>query len=257
VAIPVRLTGVTAGTPAPSGSAPTVRVMSEPRTAVHASGARRRITATQSVKRRRAPGSQAARRRAVARSKRLKRRSPARRGLGHTMQQWWPALLIAAAVLVGVAWDTDRAVAPPGVCRLPGSGVEVTGEQIGNADTIARVGRERRLPERAVVIALATAQQESRLRNLDYGDLDSLGLFQQRPSQGWGTESQVQNPVYAAGKFYEGLARVPGWETRRLTDVAQDVQLSGFPEAYQQWEVMAVELAEMLRIGGVDGVTCA
>ena len=63
------------------------------------------------------------------------------------------------------------------------------------------------------MIALATAQQESRLRNLDYGDRDSLGLFQQRPSQGWGTEAQVQDPAYAAGKFYDWLVTVPGWET--------------------------------------------
>ena len=76
------------------------------------------------------------------------------------------------------------------------------------------------------MIALATAQQESRLRNLDYGDRDSLGLFQQRPSQGWGTEAQVQDPVYAAGKFYDGLVKVPDWETGRLTEIAQAVQRS-------------------------------
>ncbi|WP_256461148.1 hypothetical protein [Blastococcus sp. PRF04-17] len=231
--------------------------MTAPRTAVHASGARRRTTAVRTVRRRRAPGSSAVRRPRVARTRRPTRGRPTRRGPAHALQRWWPALLVVAAVLVGLAWDADRAAPPPEVCRLPGSGVEVTDEQIGNADVIARVGRERGLPERAVVIAVATAQQESRLRNLDYGDRDSLGLFQQRPSQGWGTEAQVQDPVYAAGKFYDGLVRVPGWDTRRLTEVAQDVQLSGFPEAYQQWEVMAVELAGMLRTGGVDGVTCA
>ena len=108
------------------------------------------------------------------------------------------------------------------------------------------MAHDRGLPERAVVIALATAQQESRLRNLDYGDRDSLGLFQQRPSQGWGTEGQVQDPAYAAGKFYDHLVQVPGWDTGRLTDVAQAVQRSGFPEAYQQWEPMATELAAVL-----------
>jgi hypothetical protein len=84
------------------------------------------------------------------------------------------------------------------------------------------------------------------LRNLSYGDRDSLGLFQQRPSQGWGTEAQVQDPGYAAGKFFDHLVLVPGWETGRLTDVAQAVQRSGFPEAYQQWEPVATELAAVL-----------
>ncbi len=134
-------------------------------------------------------------------------------------------------------------------CRLPASGVTLTAEQIGNAQTIAQVGRDRGLPDRAIVIALATAQQESRLRNLDHGDRDSLGLFQQRPSQGWGSEDQVQDPVYAAGIFYDRLVQVPGWDTGRLTDVAQAVQRSGFPELYQQHEGMAVELTAALQQG--------
>jgi hypothetical protein len=121
-------------------------------------------------------------------------------------------------------------------------GTPLSTEQAANAGTIAGVARARGLPDRAIVIALATAQQESRLRNLDYGDRDSLGLFQQRPSQGWGTEAQVQDPVYAAGIFYDRLVTVPGWDTGRLTDVAQTVQRSGYPEAYQQWEPMAAEL---------------
>jgi hypothetical protein len=162
---------------------------------------------------------------------------------------------VAAAVLVGLAWDTEKKGVPgmPGHCTVAGSSVTLTTEEAGNAATIAAVARARGLPERAVVIALATAQQESRIRNLDYGDRDSLGLFQQRPSQGWGTEAQVQDPVYAAGKFYDGLVRVPGWETGRLTDVAQAVQLSGFPEAYQQWEPLATELAAALSApAGID-----
>ena len=171
-----------------------------------------------------------------------KRRS--RRSLGTLVPKWWPVALVVAAALIGVAWNAgDEATAPDGACTLPGSGVTVTEEQVGNAAIIAQVGRDRGLPDRAVVIALATAQQESRLRNLDYGDRDSLGLFQQRPSQGWGTEAQVQDPVYAAGKFYDWLVTVPGWETGRLTDVAQAVQRSGYPELYQQHEAMAVELA--------------
>jgi hypothetical protein len=103
----------------------------------------------------------------------------------------------------------------------------------------------------------ATAQQESRLRNLDHGDRDSLGLFQQRPSQGWGSEVQVQDPVYAAGKFFDHLVRVRGWETGRLTEVAQRVQRSGFPEAYQQWEPMATQLADALGSAEPGRLSCA
>jgi hypothetical protein len=117
---------------------------------------------------------------------------------------------------------------------------------MANARTIAQVAWDRGLPERAVVIALATAMQESHLRNLDHGDRDSLGLFQQRPSQGWGTPEQVQDPAYAAGKFYDHLVQFPGWDTGRLTDVAQGIQRSGYPEAYQKHEPMAVELAAAL-----------
>ena len=154
-------------------------------------------------------------------------------------------MLVAAAVVVGLAWDTEK-TAEPGLCTVSGTAFTLTTEQLTNAVTIAGVAHEQALPERAVVIALATAQQESRLRNLPYGDRDSLGLFQQRPSQGWGTAAQVQDPAYAAGKFYEHLVQVPGWDTGRLTDVAQAVQRSGFPEAYQQWEPMATELAAVL-----------
>lgn len=159
---------------------------------------------------------------------------------------------MAVAVLVGVAWNDEEGATSraPAACVLPGSGVAVTAEQIGNARTVAQVARDRGLPDRAVVIALATAQQESRLRNLAYGDRDSLGLFQQRPSQGWGTAAQVQDPGYAAGRFFDGLVQVPGWQTGRLTDVAQAVQRSGFPAAYQQHEAMAVELTAAL---GPDG----
>ena len=89
----------------------------------------------------------------------------------------------------------------------------ITPEQAANAAIIAEVAWDRGLPDRAVVIALATAQQESGLRNVDYGDRDSLGLFQQRPSMGWGTEAQVQDPEYAAGEFFDRLVGVVGWET--------------------------------------------
>ena len=165
---------------------------------------------------------------------------------------------MAAAVLVGLAWDTEARVVPrvPGQCSLAGSTLTLTAEQLSNAETITAVAQQRGLPARAVVIALATAQQESRLRNLDYGDRDSLGLFQQRPSQGWGTEAQVQDPVYAAGKFYDGLVEVRGWQTARLTDAAQRVQRSGFPEAYQQWEPMATAWAAAILADQAELIAC-
>ena len=95
------------------------------------------------------------------------------------------------------------------------------------------------MPQRAAVIAIATAMQESRLRNLPYGDADSLGLFQERPSQGWGSPAEILNPVYAASAFYERLVQVTGWQALPLTVAAQDVQHSTDPGAYAQWEPLA------------------
>ncbi len=158
-------------------------------------------------------------------------------------------MALGVALVLGLAWRADGAGPVPTtqVCTVPATSVTLGGDQWANARTIAQVGYDRGLPERAVVIALATAMQESTLHNLDHGDRDSLGLFQQRPSQGWGTPEQVQDPVYAAGRFYDGLVRVPGWDTMRLTDAAQTVQRSGFPELYQQHEPLAVALVEALR----------
>jgi hypothetical protein len=166
--------------------------------------------------------------------------------------------VVLAVVVAALAWDTDTRGVPAvaGRCAIAGSALTLTTEQAANAATIAAVARVRGLPERAVVIALATAQQESRLRNLPYGDRDSLGLFQQRPSQGWGTPAQVQDPVYAANRFYDGLVQVPDWRSGRLTSVADAVQRSAFPEAYQQHEEMAEELAGALSSDDVGAVDC-
>ena len=123
-------------------------------------------------------------------------------------------------------------------------GLALTEEQLANAGTIVGVGKGMGLPPRAWVIAIATALQESVLINLDYGDRDSVGLFQQRPSQGWGTVEQIMDPQYSAREFYDAFADVaaadPQWQTRPLTQVAQRVQRSGFPEAYAKWETVAV-----------------
>lgn len=119
-------------------------------------------------------------------------------------------------------------------------------DQAANAATIAAVAKRMAMPDHAVTVALAAALQESKLHNLPYGDLDSLGLFQQRPSQGWGTKEQIQTPRYAAAAFYSGLAKVAGWETLSVTDAAQAVQHSGAPDAYAQWEAEARVLAQAL-----------
>lgn len=122
-------------------------------------------------------------------------------------------------------------------------GTALDAEQVANAAVIAATGRQMGIPERGVVVALATAAQESRLRNLDYGDRDSVGLFQQRPSQGWGQLAELMRPEYAATKFYEALQRIPGWEQLPLTEAAQAVQRSAFPTAYARWETLAAALA--------------
>ncbi|MCZ1020352.1 C40 family peptidase [Streptomyces albulus] len=125
-------------------------------------------------------------------------------------------------------------------------GLDNPKEQIPNAKTILATGVAMKVPARGQIVALATALQESGLRNLDYGDRDSLGLFQQRPSQGWGTAQQVRDPVHASTKFYEGLLKVSGWQSMTIAQAAQAVQASGFPDAYAKWESLATALQKTL-----------
>ncbi|WP_327411246.1 M23 family metallopeptidase (plasmid) [Streptomyces sp. NBC_01281] len=120
--------------------------------------------------------------------------------------------------------------------------VNWSGEQEFNASVITNVARSRGLPPRAAVIGVATAIQESMLRNIRHGDRDSQGLFQQRPSQGWGTVAQVTDPIYASNSFFKRLTDVDKWQTKPLTQAAQNVQRSGFPDAYAKWERAAGEL---------------
>lgn len=137
-----------------------------------------------------------------------------------------------------------------------GASYEFTPEQAVNAATIAAVGTTRGMPERAVTIALATALQESNLTNMEHGDRDSLGLFQQRPSQGWGTKTQIMDPTYAAGEFYKHLAEVPDYTRMPLTEAAQRVQLSGYPEAYAKHEPDATMLSDALTGRAAATLTC-
>jgi cell wall-associated NlpC family hydrolase len=137
-----------------------------------------------------------------------------------------------------------------------GSGTSVSSldaAQMSNAQVIYQVSVDLKLPAQAAVIAIATAMQESTLMNLDYGDRDSLGLFQQRPSQGWGTPAEIMDPVYASTKFYEALEQVPNWQSLPVTVAAQDVQQSGYPDAYEQWQTLASDL--VTQFGGT-GTEC-
>ena len=147
-------------------------------------------------------------------------------------------LLLVLAVVAGVGVMMLRGVGPlpdPKGCEARVGDVEVwlDTEQAENAATIAAIGIRRGLPARAVSIALATAYQESKIRNIDYGDRDSVGLFQQRPSQGWGDPDQLQDVYYATNAFYDELVKVDGYQNMRITEAAQRVQRSGFPEAYE------------------------
>ena len=130
--------------------------------------------------------------------------------------------------------------------RVDGHLVELDVEQSRYAALIAAVSVQRAMPARAATIALATAYQESDLRNLEYGDRDSLGLFQQRPSQGWGSRGQVLDPYYATNAFYDALVKVDGYTAMPVTQAAQEVQRSGFPDAYADHERDARVLASAL-----------
>lgn len=165
-----------------------------------------------------------------------------------TRRRSWTRNLVVPLVMVlllsGVAGGSYLALqrygspAHAGTCVASGLGTthRYTADRAQNAALISAVAVDRGLPPRAASIALATAYQESQLRNLDYGDRDSLGLFQQRPSQDWGTPEQIMDPIYATNAFYDALANIPDYETDSINDVAQKVQRSGHPEAYRDHE---------------------
>ncbi|MFM7014364.1 MAG: LysM peptidoglycan-binding domain-containing protein [Actinomycetota bacterium] len=135
---------------------------------------------------------------------------------------------------------------------------KLTSEMEQNAQVIYRVGKSLGVSDFGIAIALATAMQESTLRNIDYGDRDSLGLFQQRPSQGWGTSEQIMDPEYSARAFFggpssplvgkiRGLLDIKNWQSMTLSQAAQAVQISAFPDAYQKWELSAWSWIDQLK----------
>ena len=130
--------------------------------------------------------------------------------------------------------------------EVDGKTVKLTQEQAENAALITAISVERGLPARAASIALATAYQESKILNIEHGDRDSVGLFQQRTSQGWGTIEQIMDPVYSTHTFYDALVEVDGYETMTITEAAQAVQRSAFPDAYADHEADARVLASSL-----------
>lgn len=165
-------------------------------------------------------------------------------------------VLVLAAVIVLVVARTRRTVRSTCTAAVPGRRFELTPSRAANATTIAAVATRLGLPDHAATIALAAALQESGLDNLPGGDRDSVGLFQQRPSQGWGSALQLADPGYAATAFYRALARVPGWEELPVTEAAQRVQRSAAPDAYARWETEARALARVMTGEVAAGLTC-
>jgi cell wall-associated NlpC family hydrolase len=168
-----------------------------------------------------------------------------------------PMVVVCLLVLSVLTTDNAGASGLPGVnCSPLGASTTQVGqwgpEQMSNAATIVAVGRAQQVPEQGQVVAVTAAMTESRLRNLPSGDRDSVGLFQMRPSQGWGTIAQLTDPTYAAGKFYAVLAAVPNWQGMPAGDAAQAVERSAFPDRYAVFETDARQV-----LGALTGVSCA
>jgi len=155
-----------------------------------------------------------------------------------------------ASACAGASFQPPTAAGPDSLGRYDG-------EQLTNVAIIVHIGQKKSVPPWGWVIAVATARQESSLRNLPNlganNDHDSVGLFQQRPSQGWGTPEQLADPAYQSGKFFDKLLSVPGWQTMPLTDAAQAVQRSAYPNAYAKWTADAIALVSA--VGGPMGVS--
>jgi hypothetical protein len=184
---------------------------------------------------------------------------PTARGIGCLVV----ALVLLGTAVVGLfAALRDRGLAAPVpgqqrcVATADNRSVVLDLEQARLTSIIVGLSVRRGLAPRAASIAMATVYQETGIRNLDHGDRDSVGLFQQRPSQGWGTVERLQDPYYATRKFYEALVKVDGWETGDINDVAQRVQRSGHPEAYRDHEADGRVLASVFTGSSPGGLTC-
>ncbi|MBP3034907.1 hypothetical protein J2M53_01380 [Arthrobacter sp. zg-ZUI100] len=172
-------------------------------------------------------------------------------------------LFLVAVTVYAVSVLREPEDEPPAAaeCTATADGVQysLTPGRAATAALMAGISVERGMPPRAASIAIATAIQESGLRNLDYGDEagpDSRGLFQQRPSQGWGSEEQIMDPVYASNAFYNALEKVPDYLNLPLTVAAQTVQRSAFPDAYADHEPEARAFASALTGQSPASLTC-
>lgn len=146
--------------------------------------------------------------------------------------------LLVLGLAAGVFVAVDRGFGPflgseKCIAEVGGHKVALSLEQAENAALISAIAVRRGLPARAASIALATAYQESKIENIEHGDRDSVGLFQQRPSQGWGSVEEILDPYYSTNAFYDALVRIDGYDDMRITEAAQKVQRSAFPEAYE------------------------
>lgn len=185
---------------------------------------------------------------------------PTRRGVGCLLVVL--VLLVVSAAVAGFSLLRSEGLADP----VPGQqrcvvsageqSVVLDLEQARLTSIIVGLSVRRGLAPRAASVAMATAYQESGIRNLSGGDRDSVGLFQQRPSQGWGSAEQLQDPYYTTGKFYDALVKVDGWQTDDINDVAQKVQRSGYPEAYRDHEADARVLASALTGNSTAALSC-
>ncbi len=166
------------------------------------------------------------------------------------------ALLTATVMVAVVLRDREPLRSESCVAEVGKVRAEIDLEQARWTTLMAAISQRRGLPPRATTIAIATAFQESKIHNIDYGDRDSVGLFQQRTSQGWGTVEQISDPHYSIGRFYDALVKVKGYESMKITDAAQKVQRSAFPGAYAQHEDYARALASALRGYSPAEFTC-
>ena len=167
-------------------------------------------------------------------------------------------VLVVAGYVIYHGFRNVTAAPPPPGCQV-GAGEQaltLDTDQAAIAATIAGVAARHGLPRQAVTIAYAAALQESKLHNLDYGDRDSVGVFQQRPSQGWGPAAELKDPVYATTKFFDALTQVHGYIGMPIYQAAQDVQHSADGAAYQQWAGIAGQLTGYFTGQSPHGVSC-
>jgi hypothetical protein len=168
-------------------------------------------------------------------------------------------VLAVAGLAVGgrVLWHSFQSVVRPDGCDFGPASLDLDQAQV--ASTVVGVVLRRKLPERAAVLTLAAALQESKLRNLPSGegDRDSVGILQQRPSQGWGTAAQIADVHYATGKFLDAVVKVSNWQNDSLAHVVQSVQFSADGTAYAKHEQQAQQIADVLVGNNPAGVSCS